>query len=1143
MKRKIFSKLLMVALVIAAVGSFVSCKDYDDDINNLQKQIDAKAALSELTALQSTLDSKIAAAQSAAAAAQATADAAATKTALADLKSALETAIADAKKAGTDAGTQAGEAIAAANKAAQAAEDAAKAAKEADAAAKAELEAEIEKAKTAFTEALGKKADAAETADAIAAVRTIAEAAFTKAEAEKLQEQVNNLKSELEDAIDDKIDAKIQEVNNAVASVDAIWKAVTSIELVPSDFTTPGLTGVVKLLTGTEVANKFGSDAAPAGNVVRTYGAATEGEIQPVDYTAGKEIDFDNRIIIRVNPANAEVKKEDIVLINSKGESLEDYVEITKVEDYKQLITRANYATGLKVISIVRKDGVTDDQLAEATSGKKIKASDRPKTESGDAAYAIGIKNGESGRMLFTTFDLEVAYGDYTPLAGLNFLVKGDADGQVWQQIGNLKNRWNGAKLEGEDETKESPVAGKWYAEINGINITNNNKGVNRVYVDSLSTDGNGTNANYAFGDARTGGAYVVVDEDSRSFTVNLNDLATYANNWKVQYYYVVLDKYAAVESAPSEFQSWSKYTYTGLNTITPATDPLKVTIEDEAAIGDIIGFRVIAVNYDGSLVDLDGRSFYVQVGKPAAADKKNIAGTFTARVTGATPAGWNTKATALADAKKEVLSRTLNTGLTPITISDITSAKGALSSSNGTIALTAAEDGVAAGVVNVAYWLLSKNDGTEAANVEDIKFILLSAENVGFIVNGATITEEGLIEVRDADHHDAVVANLGISATKVMPTAPGFKWNASREPQDGVLALYPQPATAPGTTVAFGSVNSPSAIVGGDFSIAQYTNIGSLGAPVVPANFKFHAWYGNANKNNTAAKDVVAAGAANAAQHVGHNTTTTNAVGQAIFGNQYYAELYYEFAGISCTWDATTKTYPVSNGAYEATASDLSSVTFNDALDPSFQSYGWNTYSYKVGSNATAATINVARTSTDYFLVWPRVDLYKYTDASSYNATTKPDVTRPNADKVTTDIFMQMYSANSANWFDATTAKLFTQTTSKVNDITAWYYTEDGNPYFGGGGALAVKVIADGTEYYTGALAKTTGVLTLTAAAVVPPATTLDGVIEIYAIDAYGLNWSYTGNAWLTPADSEPIATLPITLYHNDTAAPADIL
>ena len=32
MKRKIFSKLLMGAFLIASVSMFVSCKDYDDDI-------------------------------------------------------------------------------------------------------------------------------------------------------------------------------------------------------------------------------------------------------------------------------------------------------------------------------------------------------------------------------------------------------------------------------------------------------------------------------------------------------------------------------------------------------------------------------------------------------------------------------------------------------------------------------------------------------------------------------------------------------------------------------------------------------------------------------------------------------------------------------------------------------------------------------------------------------------------------------------------------------------------------------------------------------------------------------------------------------------------------------------------------------
>ena len=54
MKRKIFSKLLMGALLVASVSSFVSCKDYDDDI---QKNADA---ISSLTAtvqnLQSALD-------------------------------------------------------------------------------------------------------------------------------------------------------------------------------------------------------------------------------------------------------------------------------------------------------------------------------------------------------------------------------------------------------------------------------------------------------------------------------------------------------------------------------------------------------------------------------------------------------------------------------------------------------------------------------------------------------------------------------------------------------------------------------------------------------------------------------------------------------------------------------------------------------------------------------------------------------------------------------------------------------------------------------------------------------------------------------------------------------------------------------
>lgn len=43
MNKKILSAILFGALMIGSVGTFTSCKDYDDDIENLQKQIDENA--------------------------------------------------------------------------------------------------------------------------------------------------------------------------------------------------------------------------------------------------------------------------------------------------------------------------------------------------------------------------------------------------------------------------------------------------------------------------------------------------------------------------------------------------------------------------------------------------------------------------------------------------------------------------------------------------------------------------------------------------------------------------------------------------------------------------------------------------------------------------------------------------------------------------------------------------------------------------------------------------------------------------------------------------------------------------------------------------------------------------------------------
>ena len=89
MKRKIFSKLLMGALLVASVSLYVSCKDYDDDIKDLQAQIDSLNGT--VTQKETTIKSLISDLDNA------------YKKADADLKKAMEEADAAIKKAYADA--------------------------------------------------------------------------------------------------------------------------------------------------------------------------------------------------------------------------------------------------------------------------------------------------------------------------------------------------------------------------------------------------------------------------------------------------------------------------------------------------------------------------------------------------------------------------------------------------------------------------------------------------------------------------------------------------------------------------------------------------------------------------------------------------------------------------------------------------------------------------------------------------------------------------------------------------------------------------------------------------------------------------------------------------------------------------------
>ena len=112
MNKKFLSAILFGALMVTSTGTFVSCKDYDDDIDSLQGQVDTN--VSAIDALKSQLSSL----QTAGSAAQATADAAkaaadAAKKAGDDAKAAAEEAKAAAAQAKADAIAEAANQVAA----------------------------------------------------------------------------------------------------------------------------------------------------------------------------------------------------------------------------------------------------------------------------------------------------------------------------------------------------------------------------------------------------------------------------------------------------------------------------------------------------------------------------------------------------------------------------------------------------------------------------------------------------------------------------------------------------------------------------------------------------------------------------------------------------------------------------------------------------------------------------------------------------------------------------------------------------------------------------------------------------------------------------------------------------------------------
>ena len=716
MKRKYLSALLMGTLTVASMSTFTSCKDYDDDISNLQGQIDKLATaeqlsqkVAELQALISSNKSDITSLQ-AELAKKTTLDEVkavladyATKQYVNDADKTLQDAI-DALKTGDIAKLKEDvvKAQAAADKAAADAEkanadivetlktlatktelqDAADAAQKAIETLESKNAEALKKAQAEILETLKGYATKSDVEDGDK--KTLESLASTIKNASDALAQANANKQAIADALDilgkgyskentvaaaiEAIQGQIGTPNKELGTLDSRLAAIESVlNGVKDDDTKLGLATKVTnietqlrniigeyttMVTAVDLyktdANRW-SNGLPDNDLTFIWVPSEHTTKFPADknltdaqieFSADhKNITITDSLVVRVSPTNAELTPANISLINSQGKELNEFVDVQSVKPYKKLITGATRAAnategnGLWTVTFKLKDGVDIQKFEEATI-----------SQNSYVQFAVAVKNTtseakESPRRVISDYSVDVKGSSYEP-ANNSILVQGNDD--VWKDIRNVRNRFANWY------TNNKEYKGAWSAET----------GEHVAGIKELEWSGSTPYTAEEVADKNT---QLAKNHDMRAWAnplpvtvgkkINIALGAMLGNNNTPYYYntetgrgyavkgfYVTLDKDFAIESAPSELNAWAKYSYENVGitnskgTITKAAHMFYgnegyITInslEDTEVKGDIIGFRVYAVNFDGTLVDPDGRAFYVKVGD--AKDQQTLA-------------------------------------------------------------------------------------------------------------------------------------------------------------------------------------------------------------------------------------------------------------------------------------------------------------------------------------------------------------------------------------------------------------------------------------------------------------------------------------------------------------------------------------
>ena len=874
--------ILAGALVLGLAGFAVSCDKYGDDIDNLQTQIDnqnkslsdklaaVESSIASLQSAQSAMQTDIANAQKAIQAAQASADEAAKAAAEAKAAAteAQANAIAEAKKQLEAAKTELTELIQKGDEATKAEIDKAnveigkvqgavealqawqgttdatlKALQDADTALEASL-ADVEEELQDVANRVGKLETGLKAQeDALETYKTThaTEVSGINTRLNTLEEAVKKLagldpadlvsmKSDISD-----LESKVGALSNSIAEINenlnilyiAVYKGVTGVELVNGYCVETGkyysttrleLISDIAVQTYTFGTDKYGSTAIKH----MPKDSNLEGA---VSFVKGTRQRLTAQALLRISPANATIATSDIHLIDSKGNDLVELglVEVTNVKAFDGTLGNRNATrstatadkTGL--VEVEFHVGPKADEAGYDFDGEFMDAiTVNDKFGDGHAKYfavqisqattipatSEGSETEEFKRNVVSAYTLDLAPDKNNNASELNFNLYKDINDPT--NVADVYNRWS-------------------ITDYNNVRSNIHSGAIEYEWKNSVQAALSYTNTYASNRDTRNDeGAYSV--KAGETFYVDLSKTCDQYNRPNVKYFYIVLDRdfVNATGDQDSELAAWNSYesSIKGINKVYTVDDPTNAVaaMSIDIEYDDVIGFRVYAANADGSLIDPDGRAFYVQVGEPTAtitvptqditATTNTDLGMKSAFIPVAGLEGWNELLAAAGSGNVEI---TLNSLMTEAVRGD----KGDID--NGTLIGHRGSGGefILDNVFHVELYAQNiegstKTDVNPSANpyasisatdLKNVKYIKVVFDaSASRLVDNHPYSGKMTFKIGTSGHDASSTVTIGVmnlSAKKVLPTIPTGYSAKDKQVVDGKYLCYVLPAIA----------------------------------------------------------------------------------------------------------------------------------------------------------------------------------------------------------------------------------------------------------------------------------------------------------------------------------------------------------